>query len=288
MSQLKRAAVIHSLAGFGKCSLTIALPVLSAAGVEACPLPTSVLSSHTGGLAGFTCRDLTDDMLDYGKHWQSLNLHFDLIYTGFLGSVRQISIVCELLNRLKSPDTLVMVDPCMGDGGKLYRVFDREMITGMRRLCEHADILLPNCTEASFLLDLPCTPEQDVLAQAPALLKGLCSFGCPQAVITGVPDGNGRLGAIAYNTFTGKLSSAFAPAIKGHYHGTGDLFASVLSAGLLKGLSLEQAISPAVVFTQQAIARTQREGADPLYGLLFEPGLSTLPQMLDSSQKKGL
>lgn len=287
MSTLKRAAVIQSLAGFGKCSLTIALPVLSAAGIEACPLPTSVLSSHTGGLDGFTCRDLTGDMLSYGKHWEALHLHFDLIYTGFLGSVRQIDIVSELIDRLKSPDTIVVVDPCMGDEGRLYRVFNGEMIAGMRRLCRKADLLLPNRTEACFLLDRPYGSEEDSVGGAAPLLRELCAFGCGRAVLTGVPDGSGNVGAAAFDPSTGDFSYASAPLVEGHYHGTGDLFASVLSAGLLRGLSLKEALSPAVSFTQEAIGRTRREGVDPLYGVLFEPGLPSLPKLLDDSRKKG-
>ena len=151
----KRVAAIHDLSGFGKCSLTVALPILSAAGIEAAALPTAILSTHTGGISGYTYRDLTNDMRPIMKHWKSLDLKFDAIYTGFLGSFEQQEIVKEFFDMFRRDDNLILVDPVMGDNGELYTIFTREFAAGMRSLCEKADIIVPNLTEAALLLDEP-------------------------------------------------------------------------------------------------------------------------------------
>ena len=156
----KRIAAIHDLSGFGKCSLTIILPILSACGLEACPLPTAFLSSHTGGLPGFTHRDLTSDLLPAARQWSELKLRFDGIYSGFLGSLEQISKVSEIFDLLSGRDTLIFVDPCMADNGKLYQTYSSDMARGTQLLCHKADFILPNLTEACFLLNEPYRPER--------------------------------------------------------------------------------------------------------------------------------
>lgn len=272
MCKLKRVAAIHDLSGFGKCSLTVALPILSAAGLEACAMPTAVLSTHTGGIEGYTYRDLTEDLLPFGEHWRSLNLHFDAIYTGFLGSYAQIDLVSTLIDRLKAPDTLVVVDPCMADNGALYRVYTPEMAKGMRRLCAKADVLVPNLTEAAMLLDVPYRPECS-REEVEELLKGLCALGCRQAVLTGVSFRPEELGAACYDRESQTLGLAFDQRIAGHYHGTGDVFASALTAALVKGMDLQRAARLAVRFTQGAIQRTKRAGTDERFGVNFEEEL---------------
>ena len=156
----KRIAAIHDLSGFGKCSLTIILPILSACGLEACPLPTAFLSSHTGGLPGFTHRDLTSDLLPAARQWSELKLRFDGIYSGFLGSLEQISKVSEIFDLLSGRDTLIFVDPCMADNGKLYQTYSSDMARGTQLLCYKADFILPNLTEACLLLNEPYRSER--------------------------------------------------------------------------------------------------------------------------------
>ena len=151
----KRIVAIHDISCVGRCSLTVALPVISAAGVEVSVIPTAVLSTHTGGFYGYTYRDLSDDILPIAGHWQSLGLQFDAFYTGFLGSYRQLDIIAELFERFKRTDNLMVVDPVMADHGQLYKVYDSSFPIGMRKLCKKADILVPNITEACLLTDTP-------------------------------------------------------------------------------------------------------------------------------------
>ena len=149
----KRVAAIHDLSGFGKCSLTVALPILSAAGIEACAMPTAILSTHTGGISGYTYRDLTSDMRAFMQHWKSLDIQFDATYSGFLGSFEQLDLVKEFFELFRSKNNLILVDPVMADNGELYRIFQPEFATGMRSLCRKADIIVPNLTEAALLLE---------------------------------------------------------------------------------------------------------------------------------------
>lgn len=149
----KRVAAIHDLSGFGKCSLTVALPILSAAGIEACAMPTAILSTHTGGISGYTYHDLTSDMRAFMQHWKSLDIQFDATYSGFLGSFEQLDLVKEFFELFRSKNNLILVDPVMADNGELYRIFQPEFAVGMRSLCKKADIIVPNLTEAALLLE---------------------------------------------------------------------------------------------------------------------------------------
>ena len=150
-----RIAAIHDLSGFGRCSLTVALPILSAMGAQCCPLPTAFLSTHTGGFQDFTFLDMTDEMTRAAAHWKSLDLRFDAIYSGFLGSARQIGVVEEFFYDFRQPNTLTVVDPVMGDHGMVYKTYTTEMCDGMARLALLADVITPNLTEAALLLKLP-------------------------------------------------------------------------------------------------------------------------------------
>ena len=163
----KRIAAIHDISCVGRCSLTVALPILSAAGYETSVLPTAVLSTHTGGFTGFTYRDLTEDISPIAAHWQSLGLHFDALYSGFLGSYAQIGLISGLIDTFKKSDTLVMVDPVMADDGKYYSVYSPDMAAGMKKLCAKADIITPNLTEAAFCWISPTMP-----ACIPATISG--------------------------------------------------------------------------------------------------------------------
>ena len=167
----KRVAAIHDLSGFGKCSLTVALPILSAAGIEACAMPTAILSTHTGGISGYTYRDLTSDMRAFMQHWKSLDIQFDATYSGFLGSFEQLDLVKEFFELFRSKNNLILVDPVMADNGELYRIFQPEFATGMRSLCRKADIIVPNLTEAALLLEESYHPGPYTQAYIEKILK---------------------------------------------------------------------------------------------------------------------
>lgn len=280
MLQQKRVAAIHDISGFGKCSLTVALPILSAAGIETSVIPTAILSTHTGGFTDFTYRDLTEDIVPIAKHWRSLNLKFDSIYTGFLGSFEQIDLACEIFDILKSDDTLILVDPAMADNGVLYSIFPPDFPRGMRKLCGKADIIIPNLTEAAFLLDEPYVPGPYTQEYIEGLLQRLGGIGAKQVALTGVYFQEKELGAATYDVASGKVGYAFAPKIPGYYHGTGDVFASAFLAALLNGCSLEEAIKVAVDFTAGSIERTRQAGTDVRFGVNFEAGVPGLLQAL--------
>lgn len=273
MKKQKRVAAVHDISCFGKCSLTVALPILSAAGVETSVIPTAVLSTHTGGFTGFTYRDLTEDIPKIADHWKSLNLHFDGLYTGFLGSFEQVDIVSDLFDKFKDEDTLILVDPVMADNGTLYKVFPPEFPQGMVRLCRKADIIVPNITEAALLTGQPYQegPYQKQYIQR--LLESLADLGPERIVLTGVYFDDKHLGAAAYEKETGRISYLLNRRIEGYYHGTGDVFASVLLGALLNGFDLAKSTQFAVDFTVESIGRTKEAGTDIRFGVNFEFGL---------------
>ena len=266
----KRVAAIHDLSGFGKCSLTVALPILSAAGIETSALPTAILSTHTGGISGYTYRDLTEDMRPVMKHWKSLDIKFDAIYTGFLGSFEQLDIVKEFFDAFRQEDNLILVDPVMGDNGELYTVFTREFAAGMRMLCQKADIIVPNLTEAALLLDEPYHPGPFTHAYIESLLRKLGALGPQKVVLTGVYFKEDELGAATYDRTTDTIDYVFTQKIPGYYHGTGDVFASALLSALLNDFSLIDAAAIAVHFTTDSIRRTYKAKTDYRFGVNFE------------------
>lgn len=280
MPRQKRVAAIHDISCFGKCSLTVALPILSCAGIEASVIPTAVLSTHTGGFTGYTYRDLTEDILPVVDHWQTLGLAFDAVYTGFLGSYKQIDIVSEIFDRLKTEDNMIVVDPVMADNGKLYTVFKEDFPLGMRKLCQKADLIVPNITEACMLLGKPyeAGPHDSVYIEN--LLDELAGLGPKQVVLTGVSFDDAHLGAASLDTATSKIDYSFSKRIDGFYHGTGDVFASTLVAGLLTGHDLNKASRLAVDFTVKSIIRTKEAGTDIRFGVNFEAGLCELANLL--------
>ena len=287
MQTQKRVAAIHDISCFGKCSLTVALPILSAAGIETPVIPTAVLSTHTGGFTGFTYRDLTDDIRPVANHWSELGLEFNAVYTGFLGSFEQIDIVsdcCDLIKKTsesKNISTLFIVDPVMADAGKLYSIFPDDFPKEMRKLCEKADIIVPNVTEAALLLDIPYNSGPHTEKEINSMLVSLSDLGPERVVITGVDYGNGRLGAASYNAVTSETAFASSEKIDPMYHGTGDVFASALLAALLHDASLAQSCETAVRFTVDAIKRTKEAGTDCRFGVNFEEGLPELLKLIE-------
>ena len=283
MSKQKRVAAIHDISGFGRCSLTVALPIISAAGVECCVVPTAVLSTHTGGLEGFTYRDLTGDILPIADHWHSLGLGFDALYSGFLGSPQQVEIVAEFIDRFRTGENLVMVDPVMADNGVLYKTFPANFPQMMRTLCRKADLIVPNMTEAALLLDEPYRKGPYTTGFVEDTLKKLASLGSELVVLTGVYFDEAELGVVAYNAATGQIHYAMAAQVPGFYHGTGDIFGSALLAGLLKGCGFANAVETAVNFVADSIRRTYLAGTDSRFGVNFEAGLGIMTQLGDKS-----
>ena len=277
----KRIAAIHDISGFGKCSLTVALPIISAAGIETSVIPTAVLSTHTGGIEGFTYRDLTDDMLPFAEHWKSLNINFDAIYTGFLGSFEQIDIVSKIFDMIKNDDTLIVVDPCMADNGELYKIYNEKMALGMKDLCAKADIIVPNITEATMMLNKEYIEGPYSKEYIEGLLKELADLGPDVVVLTGVWFEDDKLGAASYDKKTGEISYAFNKRVDGLYHGTGDVFASALLSSILNNFSISKSIQIAVDFTYNAILKTYMAGTDRRFGVNFEQSLPAFLKDLD-------
>lgn len=275
---LQRVAAIHDISGFGKCSMTVVLPILSAAGIEVVCMPTAVLSTHTGGFEGFTYRDLTEDLPAITEHWKSLDLHFSSIYSGFLGSPEQVDIVSNFMDTFNSDNTLVYVDPVMADEGELYSVFDDHMVDKMRELCEKADLLLPNITEACFLLKQPYRHGPYTRDYIEKIVRGLSDMGPEKVVLTGVYFDNEKLGAACYDRAEDKVEYAFSEKVPGQFHGTGDIFGSFCLAALLNGKSLLDSTQFAVDLTTDCILRTVARETNRREGVDFE---GVLPEMME-------
>ena len=284
MKELKRVVAIHDISGFGKCSLTVALPIISAAGIEVTALPTAVLSTHTGGFTDFTYRDLTEDIQPIADHWKSLGIKFDAIYTGFLGSFEQLDLVSHFFDTFKTEDNLILVDPVMADNGELYKIFTPEFAVGMSQLCKKADIIVPNLTEAALLLGESYNPGPYGEKYISELLKKLSALGPQRVVLTGVFFNERELGAAAYDAGTGEIAYIFENRVPGYYHGTGDVFGSALLAAVMNGFPLSEAAGIAVRFTTSAIRKTAAAGTDIRFGVNFE---QTIPEFLKDLKIQG-
>lgn len=276
----KRVAAIHDISCFGRCSLTVALPILSAAGIETSIIPTAVLSTHTGGFTGYTFKDLTEDILPIARHWKSLGLTFEALYTGYLGSYSQLDMVSQIFDMFKEKDTIILVDPVMGDNGKLYAAFDKDFPKGMIKLCEKADVIVPNITEATLLLGEDYQEGPYTVEYIEGLLDRLSGCGAKKIVLTGVYLQEGKMGAAAYDCGSKEVNYYFSEKIPGMYHGTGDVFSSVLLSGLLNNRTMEEALKLAVNFTTGAIRRTYNDKTDNRYGVNFEQGLAELAKLV--------
>jgi pyridoxine kinase len=274
--QQKRVLAVHDISCVGKCSLTVALPIISATGVECSALPTAVLSTHTGGFKGYTFRDLTDDIEPILNHWKSLDVKFDGVYTGYLGSARQVELVEGIFAYAKKNDAQIFVDPVMADDGKMYPGFELSFAQGMKDLCTKADVIMPNITEACFMLKEEYKPGPYTRDYIEGLLKRLSALGPKKVVLTGVYFDDKMLGAASYDADAGKTEYSFHERIPGYYHGTGDIFGSVVVAAVMNGLSLAKATELAVDFTWRSIVRTHDAGTDVRFGVNFEAGFPKL------------
>lgn len=277
-----RVAAIHDLSGFGRCSLTIVIPALSAMGIQCCPLPTAYLSTHTGGFEGNTFLDMTDQMAPVSAHWQSLGLRFDAIYTGFMGSREQIALSGEFIRAFRREGTIAVVDPVLGDHGRAYRTCTPEMCRGMVELAELADVITPNLTEAAFLLS---RDYKDLLDGGRAfhdegalrrLAEELSLGGTRSVALTGAALSPGRTGAMCFDARTGTAEAVQTEFVAHPLHGTGDVFASVLTGALMRGDALRDAAALAVDFIHACAVRTVDQGLPLREGVDFEPLLGRL------------
>ncbi len=279
--KMKRIASIQDISCLGKCSLTVALPIISAMGVETCIVPTAVLSTHTM-FKNFTFRDLTEDLTPIADHWQQEQFRFDAIYTGYLGSKQQIDIVKDYFRRFKQADTLTVVDPAMGDNGKLYPGFNEEFAREIGTLCGVADIILPNLTEAAFMLGEPYVGEGYDEAFIKELLQKLCALGAKTAVLTGVSFDKDSIGAMGYDSCKKEYFSYYNKKVDAAFHGTGDVFASTVVGALMNDLSLEQSLKVAADYTAESIRITAADPEGIRYGVYFE---ELIPQLLKAIGK---
>ena len=272
---MKRIVTIQDISCVGKCSLTVALPIISAMGVETAILPTAVLSTHTM-FSGFTVKDLTDQIVPITEHWKKEKFAFDAIYTGYLGSFEQIEIVSKLFDDFKTDSNLIVVDPVMADNGKLYPAFDEAYARENTKLCGKADLIVPNLTEASFMTGLPYKTQYD-RRYITDMLDALAQLGPRYVALTGVSFEEGKIGVMGLNTETKEYFEYYTDRVPVSYHGTGDIFSSVVVGALTRGKSLEEAFRIACDYTKETIELTFREKGADLYSVDFE---ATLPKLV--------
>ena len=267
---------IQDISCVGQCSLTVALPIISACGVETCILPSAVLSTHTAGFSGFTFRDLTDDMPDISRHWQKENIKFDGIYTGYLGSTKQIGYVIDIIKNHNKDGAKAIIDPAMADGGKLYPLFNQEYVEAMKGLCACADYVVPNITEAAFLTDMEYKTEYD-RAYIDEMVEKLVALGAKNVILTGVSYRAGYTGIVVFEN--GEYNYYEHEFLPNSCHGTGDIYASAFTGALVRGKSAFEAAKIAADYTVECIKQTAGE-ENHWYGAKFEPALKTLIEML--------
>lgn len=268
----KKILTIQDISCVGQCSLTVALPIISACGIETCVLPSAVLSTHTAGFSGYTFRDLTEDMPAINEHWKKEGIKFSAIYTGYLGSTKQIEYVETIFNDAASEDCVKVVDPAMADNGNLYPGFDKAFVEAMKGLCGKADYIVPNITEACFLTDMEYKTEYD-RAYIDELLEKLAALGCKNIIFTGISYAPGKTGVVVYED--GKYSYYEHEKLSNSCHGTGDIYASAFVGAFVRGKSAYDAATIAADYTVECIKATAEED-NHWYGAKFEPVLMKL------------
>lgn len=276
MSEYKRVAAIHDLSGVGRCSLSVILPCLSVMGIQACAVPTAVLSTHTNGFGDVVLKDLTDYIPKALGHYQTAGVNFDCVYSGFLASSEQVTHCLEFFNAY--PKALKVVDPVMGDNGKRYRTYTEQLCNRMKELVAVADIITPNLTEAAILLDEEYPSTLLTVHQAKSILSKLSAKGPKTVVVTSVMMADGCMSNIGYDSANNAYWRVNCDVIPKHYPGTGDIFASVLTGGLLLGDSLPIAMSRATAFCENTIKTTFGYGTDNREGVMIEKCLPMLSE----------
>lgn len=282
-NKVKKVAAVHDLSGVGRVSLTVVIPILSSMGFQACPLPTAVLSNHTQ-YPDFSFLDLTDEMPKIIKEWERLGVEFDAIYTGYLGSPRQARIVSGFINDFRRADSLVVVDPVLGDNGRLYTTFDETMVKDMQHLITEADVITPNLTELFYMLDLPYK-EENSDEELKHYLRCLSDKGPQIVIVTSVPvpAEPHKTSVYAYNRVGNRYWKITCPYLPAHYPGTGDTFTSVITGALLQGDSLPIALDRATQFILQGIRATFGYEYDNRDGILLEKVLHNLDMPIQIS-----
>lgn len=276
---MKRIVTIQDISCVGKCSLTVALPIISACGVETAVIPTAVLSAHTA-FQGYTFRDLTGEIAPIAARWKQEKLGFDAIYTGYLGSFEQLELVSQFINQFKTAGNLVIVDPVMADNGTLYPGFTKEFVSQMAKLCGKADVIVPNLTEASYLLQAPYAGSDYDQKYIEEMLVSLSGLGAKKVVLTGVSFAPDLLGVMAYDTERDCFFQYFNERLPANFHGTGDIFASAMTGALMQDRSLEQALEIAVDYTVACIRKTLEDSERRWYGVNFEQAIPLLVEQL--------
>ena len=276
---MKRVVSIQDISCVGKCSLTVALPVISAMGIETSILPTAVLSTHTM-FSGFTFRDLTCDITPIVEHWKKEKFEFDAIYTGYLGSFEQLDLVDKFFTDFKREKNLIFVDPVMADNGKLYPGFTPEFARAMAKLCRQADVVVPNLTEAAFMLGEECCLQGYDEEYIKNMLKKLTALGAKCAVLTGVSFEKDKVGLMGYDSVKDEFFSYFHERLNVSFHGTGDVFASTAVGALVRGKTLLEALQIAADNTVESIRLTIADPEHENYGVRFERAIPKLLKTL--------
>lgn len=277
---MKRIVTIQDISCVGKCSLTVALPIISAMGIETAVIPTAVLSTHTA-FKNFTYRDLTGDLPKIAKHWKQEKFDFDGIYTGYLGSTEQIDMLKEFFKQFKTSNNFVFIDPVMADNGKLYAGFDENFVKEMKELCKMADIIVPNLTEASYMLEKEYKENYNEQEIKDILIE-LSNLGPQYIVLTGVSFKNNELGVMSYNKKTNEFFTYFKEKIPAKYHGTGDIFASTLFGAITNNNTLEEGLKIAVDYVWETINDTYKTNKKDAYGVNFE---TKIPYLINRIKK---
>ena len=270
---MKRILTIQDISALGKCSATVALPIISAMGVECAVMPTAVLSTHTM-FSGFTFHDLTDEMAPITQHWKNEGITYDAVYTGYLGSERQIELVGEIFDSF--PDAKIVVDPAMADNGRMYPAFTPAFAKQMAKLCARADLILPNLTEACFMLDKEYIEEGYDQKYIKDILIALTELGAKTAMLTGVSFEKGKLGAMSYNKEGGEFYYYANTHLPVRFHGTGDIFSSTVVGAMMGGRSVNEAMEIAVDYTLECIRLTMEDKNANWYGVNFEQAMPYL------------
>lgn len=281
MILMKRIATIQDISCLGKCSLTVALPIISATGVEAAIIPTAVLSTHTM-FSGFTCKDLDDQIIPIAEHWKKEGFEFDAFYTGYLANAAQVDKVISVINSLKTDKTKIIIDPAMADNGKMYPAFDSDFPKEMAKLCSIADIVLPNITEACFLTGTEYRETYD-LDFAKEVMKKLADNGAKTVVLTGAAF-DGKYGVLWYESETDRFRMYEQERLDASFHGTGDIFSSAFTGSLIRGLSFESSVAIAAEYTAECIRITKKTPDANWYGVDFERAISYLVERIESDQ----
>lgn len=282
---MKRIMTIQDVSCVGKCSLTVALPIISAAGVECGVMPTAVLSTHTA-FPKFTFCDLTDEIEPISDTLSELKIDFDAIYTGYLGSERQLALVDKFITDFGGKNTIIVIDPVMADNGTLYKGFTEEFAGKMAELCKRADLIIPNLTEASYMLGYEYNPDYDE-DYIRYVLKKLTDLGAKRAALTGIQLEDGKIGVYFYDSEKGKYYSYFNEHLPVSYHGTGDVFASATLGALMRGMSFENSLKLATDFTLECMKKTMADENRRFYGVNFEEAIPFYVERINGQDKNG-